>query len=370
MIIYMILLVASAGFALSYMDSDSVRTQIEPIRRLLGFFFILALIGLYIWRGNTVGTDYPMYNMFLAQPSTYLEGVGVESGYVWLYGIAAAKQWPLFVTTVSSLMTLVGLYLFALRVKVATPMFASMDVLTYVYLSSFNLVRQMAAMGICFTGLALFTPEDEKTPFQWHFWWRYVIYVILVVIAMRFHSSVVIALVLPFCMYIKVKPWMAWTGLVLTTVGFVFELGNRLVPILSRFFPHYLAKYSGDMSAFLETGTKGLIAFIPVLIQFLIIIAIIHYDPDFVESHQWLTALYLIFLTWFVMAGNQAAIRAQDCWLPAGIYFFGRYLQVGQAPIGRLSPNFMKLFIVMFFFLYTVLRIVTNNSGIYPYIFR
>ncbi|WP_461215323.1 EpsG family protein [Lacticaseibacillus sp. GG6-2] len=370
MIIYIILLVGSAAFAMSYMSTGDSEVAIEPIRRLLGILFMVALIGLYIWRGVTVGTDYPMYNMFLSQPSTYLTGVGVESGYVWLYHIAAVKQWPLFVTVASFIMTYLGLYIFALRTKTSTPMFLSMTVLTFVYLSSFNLVRQMAAMGICFIGLALFTNDDTTKLFKRRFVWHYVLYAVFVGIAMKFHSSAIIALALPLCLFIKPKAWMAWGGLFLTLIGFLFQMGNRLVPVISRFFPHYLAKYSGDMSAFLETGSKGLIAFIPILIQFIILIAIMHYDKKFVADHQWLTALYLVYLVWFMMAGNQAAIRAQDYWFPSVVYFFGRYIQAGRAPIARLSPNFMKLFIIVFFLLYTVLRIVTNNSGIYPYVFR
>lgn len=370
MIIYIVLLTVATVFSLSYIGTDRAVAVITPVRHFLGFFLMVALIILYIWRGVTVGTDYPMYNMFLSQPSSYLAGVGVESGYVWLYGIAAAKQWSLFVTGASFMMTFVGLFLFARRTKVDTPMFLALGVLSFVYLSSFNLVRQMAAMGICFIGLALFTKDDEKALMQRSFWWHYALYAVCVFAAMYFHASAIIALVLPFCMFVHVRPWMVFSGFCLTTLGFLFELGNRIIPILSRFFPHYLAKYSGGMSAFLETGSKDLIAFIPILIQFVILFLIVYYDKQFVANHQWLTAMYFIYLVWFMMAGNQAAIRAQVYWFPATIYFFGRYLQVGTAPIGRWSASIMKVAVVLFFLLYTVLRIATNNSGIYPYVFR
>ena len=370
MVIYLFLLIVSTGFAFSYMGQTETRPAFESIRRLLGFMFLITLIVLYIWRGVSVGTDYPMYNMFLTQPSTYLKGVGVESGYVWLYGIAWQRQWPLFVTIVSFFMTYLGMYLFSRRAKIALPMYLAMNVITIVYMSSFNVVRQMAAIGICYIGLTLFIDDDDTTLLQRRFWIHYVVFVIGVLIAFKFHASAIIALALPFCKFIRMRPWMGWSGFVLTMFGLWYGLGNQLVPVLVRFFPHYLAKYSSGNIAFFNSGSKDIVAIIPILVQFVILLIIMHYDKPFIQKYRWVTMMYLIYLTFYTLSGSQAAGRVQMYWLPFLVYFYCLYIQDGHAPIAKASPSFMKLFIVVFFILYTLLRIVTNNSGVYPYLFR
>lgn len=369
MLIYIILLIIAMIFCLNYSFTCVHNLYYELLWYLLCIPFVFTLIVIYIFRGTTVGTDYAMYNLFLQRTPEYLTSIGIEKGFVWLYTIAENKQMPLLVTIVAFIIMNGGLYIFARQKKIKFPLYISMLVLTYLYFIMFNMIRQMTAIGIVFAALSMFLDDDLKWDSQC-FWIRYVVYVVIIYFfALNFHTSALVSVILPFCKFINVTRAKILLGMLITAVGIFTNIGNIIIPKIIHFFPHYVEKYTNSMD-FFYTGSKSIVAVIPIFILFFILFLIVSYDQEFLNNNRLLLGLFFVYLILFSASSNQVLTRIQYYWLPAMPFFFTVYLTDSKANVAKLSSRTFKLVIILFFFMYSILRLLANNSGVVPYYLR
>lgn len=195
---------------------------------------------------------------------------------------------------------------------------------------------------------------------------RFVLYIGFILIASLFHSSAFIALIIPLLGKIRITFWRVLVVFGVVSVGFFTGVGNRVVPILSTLSSHYSEKYR-NQTTFFTSGDKGIVEFIPVLLQFLFFLLIVLYDSEFVRKNSFLCTAYFTYLALFVLGGNNAAVRVQFYWLFATVFFTAKYIQSGERKIGIFASSLLKIVIILFWLAYGIFRVLRNNSSIVPY---
>lgn len=345
--------------------TDKNVTSSISVRPFLSFLFLILLLYLATFRSRSVGTDYSMYNGFFFMTNQQLKAIYIENGYLLIYGIARWANNFYIVPFISFLLFFVGIYRFSKEVELSTEVLLGFLVCSYLYCSSFNTIRQMSAIGIVFFALSLYI-SDKILPK--HRWLNIMLYVSIVYIASQFHASAWVALLLPFIEYIPISSTLVFWGGVLTTIGFFTKFINNVIPQLVILFPHYLTKHNGiDSAFFVDQGSKGIVEFLPILIQFIFLFLICYYARRFIRTNKFISSGYLVYLLLFIGGGNASIIRVQAYLLPFIIFFYGKYFQDGSGSILHLKNSVVKFIIILFFIVYFIFRLLRNISGVVPF---
>ncbi|WP_270235956.1 EpsG family protein [Lacticaseibacillus suilingensis] len=367
MSLYFLMIMCSAGWLL-LTTQKAIRIPGNSNGKILLVAFeiisIAILMIIYVLRGPAVGTDYPMYHSFFYFPLDRLRGFGIENGYLIIYGVAKSLDKFWIVSLISFVIYFFGFLAFSRKIQMSLATFESMLILSYLYFTSFNMVRQMSAIGIIFLGIAVSRLFDLEQPFVLK---RKIVFILFVLIAAQFHSSAYVAVIFLFCRNIHLTPRAAISGFGMMSIGYFMNLGNSIVPRLMYLFPHYVQKYSLIDNDFFTTGSKGLIEYLPILIQCVFMIMIISGDQVFFEKQKFICNMYFLYLMFFAFGGNQAAIRIQDYWSPAMMFFYGAYFESRKDSICHISSKMYKTVVVVFLALYIILRLLRNVSNVVPY---
>lgn len=337
----------------------------------LAFIFLFCI---YYFRGQTVGTDYPMYNNFYYSSNEYLKSIGIEPGYLFLYGLARRIGNFRVVSGFSFLVLWCGIIRFARQLKIDRLTVISFFVVSYTYLDSFNTVRQMTAVGIVLIGLGAFLSviEDfrEKRISKFHLAFAFFRYLIYVIIAQQFHSSAWLAILVPLIMTFKVSPWKIIVGGVLTVVAYISGIANIIFPHFLFLFSHYVEKYAYDGTSFFIEGKKSLIALLPIIIQFIFLYIIVKYEEKFVQANRSLLNGYYVYLILFFGGGNTPILRMQEYFLFFIVFFYAKYFTYRRDSSIFENLIWFKFLVLSFWILYAVISVVRNISGINPYVFQ
>lgn len=198
--------------------------------KMLSCFISLFLISAF--RDRKIGADYNTYvNYYYSIARTHY--AHFEKGFVVLNEFINNGNSPYYMLAIAvNVMLFVPLFFFI--AKNIESKYWSFCVLVfvsnpYMYIqSSFNVLRQCCAMGIVIIAVHLFAQKS---------FWRYVLAIILFVLAMLFHKSAILALIclIPFLLDIKwdAKIWkiVALIGLFISTLGYeiVIRILHRTV---------------------------------------------------------------------------------------------------------------------------------------------
>lgn len=343
-----------------------------PLRNMIIVLTVLILFSLTVFRGITVGTDYPAYNSYYYSSSMALKMQYIENGYILLNSFARSLNLFIIIPAFEFIISFFGMYSLAVVNHCNRFSFVSMYILTYTYMQSFNALRQFIAIGfISFGCTFLFT--NKKVKMLW--------FVFFVFLAYEFHSSALIMLIAPLLMRIVVTyTRVLWAGII--TAGlFITGLGLKITQPLIMMNEHYATKYSDSMMFLTSAGNKGFIQFFPVIIQFLIFFFFLFFNRSISESfldtknvniqysYNFVFSGYLMFLLLYSAGGNGVIDRLQMFFLifciMANIYFIDNIKEKFYK-----SKFIFQIFVVIFWSVYCILRLLLNNASVVPYIFK
>ena len=376
MSIYIALFILSAFIIL--IEIRNSRTEVQSISDPVGRVFSASLFSamlailliMYLFRSVTVGTDYWMYRDFFFHTNDFLKANAIEPAYLMLYKYARILDSFYVVSLTSIVIFLAGYFIVVRRFGLNRLLSLSMLVLSYVFFMTFNTMRAMTAIAIVWMGLAIFFSKEDQSGFsvkrKIFNWLGYFSFILL---ATQFHNSAFIAIIIPITMRFKVHLRTVVICGLITTILFFSRISETIVPRLIQFVPHYVEKYGSDTNEFFSSGSKGLIEFLPILIQFIILFLICLYDKKFIKSNNWVSALYLTYLVLFSAGGNSVVTRMQDYWVISSVIFYVEYFQKGKRPVLHLSRTLFTTIIVCFWIAYAFIKLFRNNSGIVPFAF-
>ena len=195
-------------------------------------------------------------------------------------------------------------------------------------------------------------------------------YLIYVVVAQQFHSSAWIALFVPLIMSFKITPWKVIFGGLVTIIAYLSGVANLVFPHLLFLFSHYVEKYGNSGDAFFVEGEKGLMALLPVVIQFVFLYFIVTHEKKFVEDNQGIVTGYYVYLILFSGGGNTPILRVQGYWLLFVTFFYAKYFKYHAYLASGRNLGWFKFIILCFWLFYAIFRVTRNISGVIPYVFQ
>jgi len=362
MIIYIILIIISL---ILFGLRNSIAYNNAILRKLILASVIMLLLALTIFRGITVGTDYMAYNSYYYSSSAELKMQYIENGYILLNSLARSLNLFIIIPMLEFAISFFGMFSLAKVSKCNDFSFVSMYILTYTYMQSFNTLRQFIAMGFISFGCT-FLFRDRKGKTLW--------FLLFILLACQFHSSSLIMLIIPLFMKFHVTSTKVFISGIVTTILFATGLGIKITQPLIMMNGHYATKYSDSITFLTSSGNKGIIQFLPVIIQFILFyfyLFLNREDKDlfYLKSQKYnlIFTGYLIFLILYSAGGNGVIDRIQMflfvfC-IIANCYF------VDKTVIRSVNLKMLyQLLVIGFWVLYCVLRLVINNAGIVPYI--
>jgi hypothetical protein len=308
-----------------------------------------------------------MYHGFyeLGSSEAILATANIERGYLWIYNIANFFH-SFYAFNIINWFFICAFAYFSIKLlRLNSSVFWGFYVISFVYFVTFNMVRQFTAICIVYLGLLLLLRNFQTRKHS--LFASFVCYALFVLVAQYFHSSAIIALLLPFSYFMPVTPLSTILSMIVTTGVYFSGIVNKAVPVLINLFPRYVEKYSNELS-FFSTSTKGIVELLPILIQFFILLLIVLCLPEFISNNKFISSLYLLYLLMFMGAGNLTLLRVQAYWLPSIVYFYTKLFTYSDPRKEiYLSSGIIKVICIVFWTAYCVFRIVTNTSGVYPY---
>lgn len=367
MLVYLLLIFISV---LLIIFQNSTIYKIENTRRILFYLLTFCLFLLMILRSSNVGTDYLAYNGYFYSTSFALKSQYIENGYILLNEVAQELGIFLIIPAFEFIISYFGMYKLSTVFKTNSFAFLGFYILTYVYMQSFNALRQFIAIGfICFGCVFLFSQKRS----------RYLLFIFFIFLAYEFHSSSLIMIFLPLLSRIRVTKSITFMMMVLTSVLFFTGWGFKITQPLIGLNSHYATKYGGDTGFLISTGSKGLVQFIPVLIQFIMLIMYLYIQENnsinldknhtlLSKKNNFIFSGYLIFLMLYAAGGNGVVDRIQFFFFP--IVIIANILFYDSRSYLDFKMFIYRSVLLAFWVLYCILRLVMNNAGVVPYSFK
>lgn len=168
-----------------------------------GIVSILLLFFFSFFRGDEVGTDTMNYmdnidkvvNVFLGKDSFFEDNSRYEYFYYLVCVFIYSNNFPArYIVDFFSIITFLFLFLGGKRFKINIPLLCFFYVITNMYVFSFNISRQFAAISIMFYGASYLKEED----------WRKYLFFFWVIIGGLFHTSILLCLPLYICKVLSV----------------------------------------------------------------------------------------------------------------------------------------------------------------------
>ncbi|MBZ9537121.1 EpsG family protein, partial [Cytobacillus oceanisediminis] len=225
------------------------------------FIWAAILFGLAAFKGIRVGTDYPMYYYFFDDVA--YEG-RVELGISYIYQLAIINDSFLIFSSIIYFLIVTFLLL---GIKKNCPNYLIgilFLVLTYVYFTSFNQLRQMLAVSLVFYGITLIISKKKNNKLK---------FIFIIAIALMFHNSAIFAFIFLLIPKVKYKPRIV-IPLFLTTIALYFipDVKNFIGLQVVKLSGVYAQKYANNLDYFFSINKeKGIIQLIPVLVQMIIV---------------------------------------------------------------------------------------------------
>lgn len=319
---------------------------------VLAFCTLLAFAAL---RGGAVGTDTAMYRrFFLARTYEEFE-LAVRSLYELAYTMSMYEIVPFVLAALFLYGMLRGIYKHCPNDAIGLLLF----VLTFVYFTSFNQMRQLVAAALLFGFIELFM----KKGFQ-----KYQ-FVLIIVIATLFHQSAIFLVFMLLLPKRRFHPALIVTAFVAATICyFTPAVKETMGMVLSTMSSFYEEKYAHEVDDFFQVNKeKGIVEFLPIAVQMIIVLAACYYPKQPAPFFQLVTNIYVLYLTLFAFSGIEAIDRVQVYLGVFAIYFYSLFIHdLLQAP-NKWLGKLVVCVLLLFWCGYYVLRLLNNHQGIVPY---
>ncbi|WP_019241426.1 MULTISPECIES: EpsG family protein [Bacillus] len=324
----------------------------------------LILLGLAAFKGVGVGVDYPMYYGFFLHESY----TGIEPGISFFYDLAV-KYENFFIFSIGTYALFIFFMFYGIKKNSPNYLISLLFfLLTYVYLNSYNQLRQLIAVSIifCFVNILL---SDKKIK-KWMF-------ICIILLALLFHNSAIFM----FCLFlIPKKPFnrkiVIPLFLLTIVLYFIPEFKNVAGDIIIKISGVYAEKYTSNLDFFFEVNKeKGLLQLMPVIIQMFIVTVSLYLPKNELNLsinyglYQFSTNAVVINLWLYSIAGIESVDRIQLYFSAFNIYYYSILIHLLLNSKNRRNGQIFMLFIVGFWMLYYVLRLFINIAGVVPYSF-
>ncbi|MEK5361891.1 EpsG family protein [Peribacillus castrilensis] len=327
------------------------------------FLWFVILLGLAVFKGVNVGTDYPMYYRFFLNGS-YID---LEPGISFFYALAAEYD-NFFIF--SFCIYLVFLFFIFQGIKKNSPNYLIsilLFILMFIYYSSYNGLRQMISVSIIFCFVTYIVSNQKKDRIKFLF---------IILIALMFHNSAIFLLLLFFIPIKKFSSKIVIPLFLLTIVlYFIPAFKNQVGELLINISGFYAEKYAQNQNYFFEVNKeKGLMQLAPVIIQMGIVLISLYVPQKNIKLNinynlfNFSTNIVIINLCLYSLAGVEAIDRIQMYLTCFNIYFYSIFIHI-LLNYKKLYGQILIIFIIAFWFLYYSLRLINNVHGIVPYSF-
>ena len=275
-----------------------------------GVLVMALLLFFSMFRGDDVGTDTIHYlensyvgaNHWLNKSSIF----DADGRYEFLYYLLCLcvekyQLSPRYIIYLLSVCSIVFMYLGARRMKINLALMALFYILTNMYIFSFNVARQFAAIGIMFYGVS-FIKDDT---------WKKYLFFLWILIAGLLHNSMWLCVFLYFCRYLNFNRKKAgYIAYAVFLICAFIPFNDITIDLLSKLnIARYSDKY-GTGSDFASTESMSVIG-----VAYKIIIGTIYYliyklrnkseQTDFYDN----LFLVFMFITAILAYGNLATFR-------------------------------------------------------------
>lgn len=355
LILIVLVYVTMQAISQNYKDANYYIYSIFSILSLC----IISLFLLYVSfnRSYMVGTDGNMYYMFywLQHYKLYFDPF---INYIYEFSLLN-NNFQIFIIFTSSIFYSVMIFaLYKMKLDFWSGFFYFYT--SYIYLMSFNVIRQSIAISLVFLGIVLFLTVSNRIK-------AYIYYFISLILAMNFHFSAILMLPLLVLKYIKISSTKILISLIFTTLFYFSDQLKSNFNDIFNLFDYYVAKYSSNDVIFFEVNKdKGIIEFAPILIQF----SFLYYYVKVTEKHfrysfreNFIIVYYCAFLLLYSLAGIEAVDRFQFYFLPSIILFYSMV----HYKLKNSQQTRYLLAVQFFWIIYFIMRLVSNHHGIVPY---
>ena len=312
-------------------------------------FFILTIIS--GCRASTVGTDTHAYlNLFLIN-NDLLSGFANQEilfeflcKFIGLFTTNA--QWLLIVC---SAITNFGVLYFAYFNSKNVTLSIFLYISLYFYFFSMNGVRQFVAIGIVLIA-SEFAKRRKIIPF-----------IVLILLAIGFHSTAIFALILWFVFDKKLSKKMIFFIAILLVGGVV--VFDRLIPVIVRLFPRYEI-YLENSSGFQSGGVMAAVVY-TIIFGVGIAAAL---DKNWYNTGNKAILLIVGIASIFSIASFSIGILRRVCWM-FEIYSIVLIPNLLYSKFYYRSRYYLYIFIVLMGSVYLVYCFSFNWNAVLPYKF-
>ncbi|MBP1943290.1 hypothetical protein J2Z26_003068 [Bacillus luteolus] len=327
------------------------------------FFWFIILLAFASLKGENVGVDYPMYYGFFLQENYHAL---LEPGINFIYDIAVHfDSFYIFAASVYFLFLffiLLGIWRNSPNYLISIFLF----IIMHIYYNAFNQIRQLIAVSIifCFAHILVSNKKLDK-----------LIYFSILLLALLFHNSAIFLFILFFLPKKTFHPKVVIPLFVVTAVlYFIPSVKNQIGELIISISGTYGEKYSqGTYNFFGVNKEKGLMQFIPVVIQMFIVSCSLYLTKSKANLHindrlyQFSTNAVVVNLCLYSLAGIEAIDRLQIYFSCFNIYYYSYLLHILFNYENKLIGQLFACFIVSFWILYYILRLMINVHGVVPY---
>lgn len=369
MIIYFVVLAVGLLLwigTLNIQYNNATINNMQRINRVI--FLILSLIIFTVFnviRDVSVGTDYPMYLYFFKQGDyRFYFDFFINK----IYDIAIYFDSFGFITFCVIIVYAVFLFITFYKISINVYTSVLLFYVTYNYVISFNIMRQAAALGIVVFSI-MFVIKGGKANF--------IKFLFLIVMASLFHRSAIFCISFWLFRYMKINKYMMLLSSVFISVSYFSDALKGIINQVLVSLPFYTDKYSDSIDFFfIQNKEKGVIQFLPVLFQILLLLMYIIQSKKETKSLKTniIICYYYTFLLLYAFSGIEAIDRFQIYLSPATIFFFDEYIFYIWSRKNQLMKHKQGVYILsviaimLFWSSYFILRILQGTSGVSPYI--
>lgn len=330
-------------------------------KNTLMFCFLLLWL-LAVFKGLTVGTDASMYYQFFKSENYEI----FEPGISFIYNIANKyNNYILF----SFIVYLIFLFFISKGIEKNCPNYLIsilFFILTYVYLTSFNQVRQLIAVSLIFCFINFLLSKKDRYKF-----------VVIILIALLFHRSAIFLFLLFLVPKSKFNIKYIIPFFILTIIlYFISDFKDFVGKFIINFSGFYAEKYEVNTKHFFSVNKeKGIVELMPVIFQ----MGILVFTHFYLDAKKNLNINYHLFyfsyniitinLCLYAIAGIEAVDRIQLYLFVFNIYFYSLLFHQLLNDTNKYMVRLVPFLILLFWLVYYFLRILTNNQGIVPYTF-
>lgn len=340
------------------------------LRKTVTFLLSVFMFLLSVYRSSSVGTDYAMYQGFFSNyDSTFLKTHLIEPGYVDLNTLAQNLDNFKVVPAACFIIFFLGLYLLSKAFNINEFVFLSSFILTYTFFMSFNLMRQTIALGVVCIGLYFFVKLNK------HRIIRYLVLLIFLLIAQKFHNSALFCLLFLGLTMFRVNKKIMFPYYFVVSYLFATNLLGSLASVLISYSSYYSEKYAYTSDFFTGEVSRTLPQFLLLIIQVIFIHLYMIHDEDYSKNikSRFIINGYLVY-TILTTCSNPLLSRLKFYFIIFFLLFSGMMFmsKENENRLDVIENNWklIKLLYLIFIIVYYLMELlVVNNGGIFPYEF-